>query len=218
MKVKTLAFAIVLLMSETASAQESPAPAPRATSGMGAQGQIVLAADLPFMNSNPLFAVIRQSNSAANGSPSTSATIYAIAPSADYFVAPNVSLGGLIGIAHGSTSTAGSSNDTTTFGIMVRGGYSAQLTESLSLWARLGIGYSHTSTTSGGFDITLSTVPLVVEVPILWHPAPHFFIGAGPTLTTELSSSASAMGNSQDQSKTTDIGVTTMLGGYFGGT
>ncbi len=70
----------------------------------------------------------------------------------------------------------------------------------------------------GGGSVSVSgyRIPLIVTVPVLWHPVEHFFVGVGPTLTTELAYSLSAMGQSMDQGKTTDIGLTAVLGGYFG--
>src|SRR6185503_6103577 len=110
-------------------------------------------------------------------------TIIGIAPSADYFVAPNISVGALIGYASGSSSFMGVSGDATAFAIFARGGYSMMLTDVISFWARLGIGYVYNSQSAGGMSQSGYTIPLIVEVPILWHPAPHFFLGAGPMLT-----------------------------------
>ena len=197
MKMTMLAFPPWDRCPRPRSRRRLPLPAPRTIGTMGGQGQIVLAADLPLMNSNPLFAVVHESNSAVNGGCSTSSTIYAIAPSAHFFVAPNVSVGGLIGIAHGTNDQ--NSNDATTLeshssgrlqrtfhGEPVAQGPWASGTRAdkrQRRWQR-----RH----------ALGRPPDPIEVPILWHPAPHFFIGAGPTLTTELSSSASSMGTSQD--------------------
>jgi hypothetical protein len=229
MKVKTYALMTLMLVSSLpALAQEPPPPvggateippppsAPATTDRMGIPGQLVLAADLPFNNGSPVFAVVRQSTSSVNGLGDTSSTTFEIAPSADYFVAPNISLGGLLAFAINSGS-AGSS-EVTAFAIGVRAGYSMQLADSLSLWARLGIGYVNRSATSGSIEYTNTVVPLTLDLPLLWHPASHFFIGAGPSVGLQLSNSYSGGGMSQDLGKTTLFGLTTMIGGYFGGT
>ena len=195
----------------------TPAPAAAAmgagTGAFGSQGQIAISVDLPFMNEGPQLALVHESNSMGG----SSSTAIGIQPSLDYFVAPHISVGGQVGIAHGSTglSIAGSTLNQTIIGVEVRGGYELALTDSVSLWPRLGIGYSHTSYSGGGgTDTSGYDIDLLVSVPVLWHPASHFFLGAGPALTTQLVNKVE--GNSQ--SKATDIGLTAVIGGYFGGT
>ncbi len=83
-----------------------------------------------------------------------------------------------------------------------------------SIWPHIGLAYDHQSFSYGGMDTSSYSIPLIVTVPVLWHPAQHFFLGLAPTLTTELISKSS--GN--DLPKTTDIGLTAVIGGYFGGT
>jgi hypothetical protein len=223
---KTKSFVLVAVMTASSAAlaqdpppegtQPPPPPPARVSSstGMGAQGQIALAADLPLLTSSPLFSVVRTSSSFMGTS--SSGTTIVIAPSGDYFIAPNVSVGALVGFANGPTGVG----DVTTFGLMPRAGYSLSLTDVLSIWPRLGIGYFYTSVspTGGGGSFSGYTIPFFVEVPVLWHPAPHFFIGAGPTLKTELvNKGENAAGMTADGPKTTDLGITTMIGGYFGG-
>jgi hypothetical protein len=217
-KAKSFLFAAVMTASSSAMAQEPPPPegapppppppaAVSSATGMGIQGQIALAADLPFLTTAPLLAIVRTSVS-QNGM-STSSTDIVIAPSGDYFVAPNISVGALVGFANGG--------DVTTFGLMPRVGYSLDLTNVLSIWPRLGIGYFYTSVSGPGGSASGYTIPLLIEAPVLWHPAPHFFIGAGPMLKTELVNKGDVGGMSVDGPKTTNFGVTTMIGGYFGG-
>jgi opacity protein-like surface antigen len=199
----------------------TPAPAAAApgasmgagTGAFGSQGQIAISVDLPFMNEGPQLAIVHESSSMGGGS----STKIGIQPSLDYFVAPHVSVGGQVGIGHGSTglSVGGSSINQTVIGVEVRGGYELPLTDSVSLWPRLGIGYNHTSYSGGGgADSSGYDLDLLVSVPVLWHPASHFFIGAGPALTTQLVNKVEGM----SQPKTTDIGLTALIGGYFGGT
>jgi hypothetical protein len=189
------------------------APAMASPGAFGSLGQIVLSVDLPFMNEGPQFAIVHHSISDGGGS----GTDIAIMPSADYFLAPHISVGGQIMILHhsddfsyGGTTVTGSETD---IGVEVRGGYELALTDSISLWPRLGIGYLHRSLSGGGQDSSGYRIPLIVSVPVLWHPASHFFIGAGPSLYTDLASKL----ESTDAGKETDIGVTAILGGYFGG-
>ena len=183
------------------------------TGAFGSQGQIAISVDLPFMNEGPQLAIVHESSSMGGGS----STTIGIQPSLDYFVAPHISVGGQVGIAHGSTglSVGGSSINQTVIGVEVRGGYELPLTDSVSLWPRLGIGYNHKSYSGGGgADSSGYDLDLLVSVPVLWHPASHFFLGAGPALTTQLVNKVEGT----SQSKTTDIGLTALIGGYFGGT
>lgn len=198
----------------------APAAAPAgaamgaATGDFGSQGQIAVSVDLPFRNEAPELAIVHQSNSMGGGS----TTDIAIQPSLDYFVAPHVSVGGQIGIEHGSADITilgtSSSLTVTRFGIEVRGGYELGLNDSVSLWPRLGIGYDHNSFSGGGSDSSGYDIALLVSVPVLWHPASHFFLGAGPSLATQLVNKVGG----QSQSKATDVGLTALIGGYFGGT
>jgi hypothetical protein len=225
-KTTSLVFAAVMTASSVAMAQDPPAmpppegtqpPPPTSTSagfGMGRQGQIVLAADLPLLTSSPLFSMVRSSSSFMGAS--SSSWDITLAPSGDYFIAPNISVGALVGFS----SYPVGAGDATTFGLMPRAGYSFPLTDVLSIWPRLGIGYFYTSVspTGGGGSLSGYTIPFFVDLPILWHPAPHFFIGAGGMFKTELVNKVDGPGGTTvDGAKTTNLGLTTLIGGYFGG-
>ncbi|MES1208682.1 MAG: hypothetical protein ABUS79_22315 [Pseudomonadota bacterium] len=198
----------------TPAPETAPASNPMSggTGAFGSQGQIAVSVDLPMTNEAPQFAIYH--HSVSMGGPST--TSINIQPSLDYFVAPNISVGGQIGIQHGSADLfGGSGTDTATaFGLEVRGGYNLALNDMFSIWPHIGIAYEHVSISSGGNSATGYVIPLVVSVPILWHPASHFFLGLAPSLRTDLV--AKIAGN--DIGKTTDVGLTAVVGGYFGGT
>ncbi len=192
-----------------------PAQATEAATAFGAVGQLVLSADLPFMHSGPQFAIVHESVSMGGGS----ATLVDIQPSIDYFVAPNFSVGALFGIEYGSLDDnnailpAGAT--VTVISVEGRVGYNVPLADGVSIWPRLGIGYQHQSvSTSGQPDTTSYIIPLSITVPVLWHPGGHFFVGAGPAFMTQLVSKTE--GN--DNAKTTDYGITALVGGTIGGT
>jgi hypothetical protein len=166
------------------------------------------------MQSGPQFAIVHESVSMGGGS----ATLVDIQPSIDYFVAPNFSVGALFGIEYGSLDATGSTltSGATVTAISVQGrvGYNVPLGDGVSIWPRLGIGYQHVSVSSTGSpDTTSYVIPLSVTVPVLWHPGGHFFIGAGPAFMTQLVSKTE--GN--DNAKTTDYGITALIGGTIGG-
>ena len=62
------------------------------------------------------------------------------------------------------------------------------------------------------------TVSFSVFAPVSFQPAPHFFIGGGPYVWTDLISKYDAGGSSGDTFKTTTFGLLSTVGGYFGGT
>ncbi|MFL5305170.1 MAG: hypothetical protein ACJ8F1_08150 [Polyangia bacterium] len=196
----------------------APAAAPASnpmsagTGAFGSVGQLAVSVDLPMTNEAPQFAIYH--HSVSMGGPSI--TAINIQPSLDYFVAPNISVGGQIGVQHGSADLfGGSGNDTATaFGLELRGGYNLALNDMFSIWPHLGIAYEHVSISGGGTSATGYLIPLLVTVPVLWHPASHFFIGLAPTLRTDLVAKLEGM----NIGKTTDVGLTAVIGGYFGGT
>jgi hypothetical protein len=133
-----------------------------------------------------------------------------VQPSLDYFVIPNVSVGGALSITHGSLG--GSTGDVTGIGILVRGGYNLHLAPMISLWPQLQLGYLHESFSGGGMSTSGYTIPLQIFAPFLVHVTTHLFVGIGPAFSTDLVSKV----QSQDASKTTDIGIESVVGGYFG--
>jgi hypothetical protein len=205
-----LALAFVALLGGRASAQDPPMPPPPAASGppavggavgyFGERGQIAISGELKFN-------VLHQSVSKGGGSYTT----YEIEPSLDYFVAPNVSVGGLIDLRKDSFP---SNSSMTTITIGARAGYNVVLASAVSLWVRGGLSYGHYTVSSTGFpDQTGYSIPLTIYAPLLWHPVPHLFLGVGPFFETDLI----AKTGGQSVGKTTDVGLSSTIGGYFGG-
>ena len=161
------------------------------TGAFGTHGQLVLT-----VGSDSLQLTILR----ASGSDSSSTGVL-IQPGLDYFVSPNVSVGGLLSYAHASAASIGDN----TYGLQVRAGYNLQLSDTLSWWLRAGLGFFHGSVSGG----SASTVPFQLYVPVLWHLVPHVFLGFGPTITTDLVTS-------NDLPKMTYLGAQLILGGYFG--
>jgi opacity protein-like surface antigen len=190
----------------------TPMAAPSgATPGFGAQGQIVISADLPFRNEAPELAVVHSSTSMGG----SSSTEIGIEPGLDYFVAQNVSIGGEVGIDYTTLSPAGGgpSLNATTLVAEARVGYNLALGDTLSLWLRVGIGYDHVDTSSGGNSVSGYSIPLFASAPLLWHPGFHFVLGAGPMLATQLVNKIEG----SSQGKITLFGVQGLIGGTFGG-
>ena len=196
-------------VAEPVPAAAPPPSAPAAddtAAGFGLAGQLAISGDLQAT-------VLHESVSMGGGS----ATAVQIQPSLDYFVAPNVSVGGALTISHGSSgSSSGSintSSSSTSIGIAARAGYNLHLAPMISFWPQLQLGYVHSSFSAGGMDSSGYTFSLAIFAPLLVHIAPHLFVGIGPVFSTDLISKVE--GN--DNAKTTDIGITSVVGGYFGG-
>jgi hypothetical protein len=168
--------------------------------GFGVLGQLVVSDDISF-------------NLIHESAGSQSRWNIAIQPALDYFIAPNISVGGAIGIGHTSASVNGmGSADTTVIGIAAQGGYALRLTEMLSLWAKLSLGYTHVGYSFGSMSASGYVIPLRIFVPILFHPVQHFFIGVGPVLAFQLANKTESTSNPKE----TDIGLLSTIGGYWG--
>ncbi|HTA18499.1 MAG TPA: hypothetical protein VK989_04365 [Polyangia bacterium] len=183
-----------------------PAPTPAATEApsFGAAGQLVVTGEASVSS-------MYESFSMGGGH----ITTFDLAPSIDYFVIPNLSIGGALGFSTTSFSPSGGgqSSTDTSIAILARVGYNIPMGPVVSFWPQLEIGYAHTSDGVSGQTTSGHSVPLAINAPFLFHVAPHFFLGIGPTFETELS----AKDESQGTSKVTAFGVQSVVGGYFGG-
>jgi len=183
---------------------ENVPPPPPATSagGFGAVSQIAISNDLQMV-------ALRHSESLVGAS--MKRTVVTVAPAIDYFVASGLSVGGQVLIGFVSDDA----QDSTTIGLAPRIGYNIPIGPTASIWPRAGIAYTHTSEspTGGGTSIPSYKVTLFAFVPVIFQPAPHFFIGGGPFLSTDLVSQR----NMADYYKSSEFGLQATLGGYFGG-
>lgn len=193
----------------------------------GAKGQVVLSGNLGF--------------SAATTSYAHSGAEYkyiSIDPSADYFVVRNVSIGLSLDFSTSEGKGYGSDGSlvrttVTTLSAGAQLGYNLQITRWLSFYPRLTLGVesqhralalesgqslSVAGSPTGSSSTTLVGPWIDVNAKLLFHPAPHFFVGVGPQFFQEL-------GRSQDRSKSnvdaggqrTELGAGVVVGGYFGG-
>jgi len=204
-----LSASMMIVLGGRAGAQVTAPPPPAAASPpmmmsgaaaeFGQRGQIAISGELKG-------SILHQSASMNGGSYTT----FEIQPSLDYFVSPNLSVGGLVGIRRESL---GGSDSLVTFTIGPRVGYNIVLSGAVSLWVRAGLGYAHLSRSLGQVDESGYVIPFSLFAPLLWHPVTHLFLGAGPFLETDLVSRIEG----QSAPRTTDIGLSSTVGGYFGG-
>jgi len=133
---------------------------------------------------------------------------FVLAPAADYFVIPNLSVGGQIEYGHSHATSSGSdsagttSADLNTFAIGPRVGYNIGINDMLSFWPKLELLFADVFG-----DVSANTFDLVIFAPLMVHPAPHFFAGLGPFLQTDLASSAAT--------KSTEWGLEFTIGGWL---
>jgi hypothetical protein len=125
-----------------------------------------------------------------------------LSPFLDFFVTNGLSLGG--GISYSRTKTSGASSSFQSIGVSFRGGWNVALGSRLSLWPFLLFGIS---SFSGGQQSTNATV----EVPLLIHIVPHFFLAGGVYATSDR-----PLGNNNfGATSQTETGLTSFLGGWW---
>jgi hypothetical protein len=178
MQWQVVALAVGLVLSVEARAQEAAGTA----GGFGAAGQLVISSDL-------LGSMGYKSVSGPGDN-----FFVVLDPAADYFLKENLSLGGFVTLE----TAFQEGEDPLTVGLGARAGYNIPMNEKVSVWPRLGLAVLHTSEGDRTFLEVSLTAPFLV------HLAPHFFVGAGPGLVTQLGDDTVAV-----------LSVSTLVGGYF---
>ena len=128
-----------------------------------------------------------------------------LAPSADFFIQENLSIGAQ---AYLDQAFVGDNReDVTNLGLGVRAGYNIPVTEAASLWPRVGVSIERndipTDQNSGATGGDLAFV-VDLSAPVLFHPANHFFVGFGPAVNFKLGG-ADGVG----------LSLNSLVGGYF---
>jgi hypothetical protein len=169
------------LSAPLAARAEDGAFAPRAApgGGFGAPGQWVISGDFnAHFNTGDRWQI-------------------RVHPALDYFLVPNVSVGGVFGLSY----TSGDANNPsqTNIDVGARAGFNLNINDRMSFWPTAGIFVSHVS----GHPDT-NTTTLGIFAPFLFDLAPHLFIGVGPSFSLGLAGGA---GNGW--------GIDTTVGGWF---
>ena len=167
--VATFLISIAGLAFTPAAAQAQPATGgpfaqPPGPNGFGTPGQLVFDGSAEFR-----LAKVTSGN-----------TTFTLRPAVDYFIIPNVTIGGVVGFSTSSGRFA-----TTTLLIGVRAGYNLNLTDKISVWPTAGFTYAHSDISDNGGSN--SSWAFNLYAPFLFHLVPHFFIGVGPFLDVGLS-------------------------------
>lgn len=162
----------------------------------GGKGQLAISSDAALSISST-------SLSGVDGS----ATEITLAPAVDYFVIQNLSIGGSVLFNY---KNAGSGS-ATRFGVGPRVGYNIPFSDLISVWPKIGMSLASTSTSTKATaqipaaDESNTAIALNVFVPVMFHPAPHFFAGFGPFVDADLSG----------KQKATTFGGKLTLGGWL---
>jgi hypothetical protein len=205
---RSLAAAICTSTAVTAApvwAQSEPA------GGFGKRGQIALSSDFDLS-----FSVVREIQ--PSGDEPDDVTRLTLAPALDYFLADRWSLGAQVSY----TRTSVGEDRAIDFGVGPVAGVVLPLSAVVSFWPRIGLAYRLLSTTTTQqidpatgartnetFDGSALTVR--ADVPLLMHPARHFFLGLGPFASVDAISRLEG----DEGVRRTEIGVATWIGGWF---
>jgi hypothetical protein len=160
---------------------------------------------LPGSQSMVAFEFASVSNNGGSG------TAFGLNPAADYFVIPNLSVGGeiLFELINPAVPTGAQSPTITAFGFAPRVGYNIGITDMISFWPKLEIEYEEFSASNnGGYGNVFS---LGISAPFIISPVPHFFFGIGPTFGAQLSNTIDGTAGA----KVVAFGLAAQVGGWF---
>jgi len=152
-------------------------PADSPSGIFGARGQLAISSDAGLSISNT-------STSGRGGS----TTRLELRPAVDYFVIDNLSVGGFLGLEYSHVPTGHS----TSFAIGPRVGYNIPLSRLFSVWPKAGLSFTSVSqtvsatATEAETSTNSSNLAVNLFVPVMLHPAEHFFLGFGPALDADL--------------------------------
>lgn len=186
-----------------ANVKRTALPAVRADSPAGLFGdrhELAISSDAGFS----------LSNTNLSGS-SGSTTTLILRPAVDYFVIDSLSIGGFLGLEY----VAPPGGSTTALSIGPRVGYNVRISEIFSIWPKVGMSFASTSqkedattlpdgTRVDPTDTSSTSLQLNLFLPVLVHPAQHFFIGLGPAFDLDLTGA----------NKATTVAIRLTLGGW----
>ena len=154
-----------------------------------------------------------------------STTSESVLPGAEYFVVRDVSVGANVYANASQTSNGPSySANTASFGAAAHLGVNIPLGSAFSLYPRAYVGYGHGSASSalrntagqelaGSDSFNESWVAL--DVPLLVHPAPHFFVGFGPRVNRDLYQQYDYPNAPSASHPATSFGAGLLVGGWL---
>jgi hypothetical protein len=185
--------------------------------GVGATTTLI-APTLPASQSLISFEFASVGGSGNNGAGGGTGTGFGINPAADYFVIPNLSVGGqiLFNLISVAVPTGSTSFSITSFGIAPRVGYNIPITDMISFWPKLDFEYQTASVSNNGGSQNAFSIG--IYAPFVITPVQHFFFGIGPSFGAQLSNSVTAAGQNQNSvsgPKVVEFGIAASFGGWF---
>lgn len=197
-----------------ASASASTDAMPASKGAFGKAGQIAISGDFQLE-----FESETSKPPDPPGGEDQKTTTIVFGPALDYFVVDSISVGGQLLYASQSDDN---DNSLSAIGIGPRVGYNLGLTENISIWPKLGFQYlmgtakSKDPVSGNTSEDKQTKMSIGVDVPVLFHPAEHFFIGLGPSFRMDLSSKVKPDGGEEgDGYKDTAFGLQSVVGGWF---
>ncbi|HVW27035.1 MAG TPA: hypothetical protein VHC69_16835 [Polyangiaceae bacterium] len=166
-------------------------------------------------------------HSTAYAGTGASANSLTLAPGFDWFYQENMSVGFSVAYSHSSTvgeatdsvsaaSTMSVHSSSDTFGFAVRFSSNVAIADWVSLYPRVSLGYSHAITSevegTASNDSTQNAITGSIGAPLLFHVAPHFVVGFGPELLSDLYHGY--QGRSEQIQRTT-IALDSLIGGWL---
>lgn len=196
------ALLVVCLLAGPAAAQWPP-PSEREPERFGDQGQVAIVQGTTLAVSY----VSERYSDAQDPEPFFG---FGLQLAADYVLAPRLTVGGtfVYSYEHQEPFTL------TSISLSARVGYIIRASRRVSLWPQLAFGIVENEFTNADDDFEnfgQTRFFGAVFAPILFHPADHFFVGAGPVASTDFS-------NDYDDAAgplATRLGISTLLGGWF---
>jgi hypothetical protein len=123
-----------------------------------------------------------------------------LSPALDYFLTSRIAVGGVLGYRHASGAAGTNADGTDRILLGARVSTNLDINDRFSFWPLAGLYFERTSADHGSTTNTW----LGVFAPFLFHLAPHFFVGAGPSFQLNLSGPDG-----------TQYGIDSVLGGWF---
>lgn len=145
-------------------------------------------------------------------------------PQLFYFVIDDLAVGGGIGLTIGNNRDGSKYFDSFGFAVAPAVGYNLELSDKISLFPQLSFSYDRNSADFGhtSADLTINILAIGAYIPVLLH-IDNFFLGFGPNVSHEFWATVRRSWDggipgsswSEDGPKTTLLGLTSVVGGWF---